>query len=302
VVCAAGNDGRGKVSYPAAYPDSIAVAATQFDESTTFYSNWGKEIDVAAPGGNTRVDQNGDGMMDGVLQNTIVPGDISRNDYLLFMGTSMASPHVAGVAALLVAQGVTDPNAVEKIIKETARKTKAADPENHYGAGIIDAAAALKRQKSHQGSTEWSLGALLAGLVVWSLRRRGLYAGALGVGGVVTTLAVAGGLFFLPWLGLGQVSHIQLLEHGLPDLGGHAYGNPLTYSALIPLVAALLFAGQKKWRGVLAGLALGFAAHFVAQMVNRTTDVSFIPNSLDNLWLGANAAFCTWLGRALLRR
>jgi serine protease len=67
VVCAAGNDGRGKVSYPAAYPHAIAVAATQYDESTTFYSNWGKEIDVAAPGGNTRVDQDGDGQPDGVL-------------------------------------------------------------------------------------------------------------------------------------------------------------------------------------------------------------------------------------------
>jgi hypothetical protein len=42
VVCAAGNDGRGKVSYPAAYPGAFAVAATQYDESTTFYSNWGK--------------------------------------------------------------------------------------------------------------------------------------------------------------------------------------------------------------------------------------------------------------------
>ena len=40
------------------------MAATQFDESTTFYSNWGKEIDIAAPGGNTRVDQNGDGFPD----------------------------------------------------------------------------------------------------------------------------------------------------------------------------------------------------------------------------------------------
>ena len=48
VVCAAGNDGRGRVSYPAAYPYAIAVAATQFDETTTFYSNWGKEIDIAA--------------------------------------------------------------------------------------------------------------------------------------------------------------------------------------------------------------------------------------------------------------
>ena len=62
-----------------ATPACIAVAATQFDETTTFYSNWGAEIDVAAPGGNTRVDQNGDGKPDGVLQNTIVPGNTTQD-------------------------------------------------------------------------------------------------------------------------------------------------------------------------------------------------------------------------------
>ena len=85
VIAAAGNDGRGRVGYPAAYPGVVAVASTQFDETTTFYSNWGKEIDVAAPGGNTRVDQNGDGKPDGVLQHTIVPGNTSQTDYLWFM-------------------------------------------------------------------------------------------------------------------------------------------------------------------------------------------------------------------------
>ena len=54
VVAAAGNEDTSTPSYPAAYPHAIAVAATQFDETTTFYSNWGKEIDIAAPGGNTR--------------------------------------------------------------------------------------------------------------------------------------------------------------------------------------------------------------------------------------------------------
>lgn len=152
VVCAAGNDGRGKVSYPAANAGAIAVAATQFDEATTFYSNWGKEIAVAAPGGNTRVDQNGDGVPDGVLQNTVTPGHIEKQDYLLFMGTSMASPHVAGVAALLVSAGVRDPIAVRRLLETTARRPTSyrGKHDPHYGAGIVDASAALAAAESMQ--------------------------------------------------------------------------------------------------------------------------------------------------------
>ena len=167
VVAAAGNDGRGRVGYPAGYPGVVAVAATQFDETTTFYSNWGKEIDIAAPGGNTRVDQNGDGKPDGVLQNTIVPGNTSKTDYLWFMGTSMASPHAAGVAALVVGAGVTKPDAVEEILLGTARKPKADSQaggrvDDHYGAGIVDAAAALKKTRDGRGAGELGLAGAVA--------------------------------------------------------------------------------------------------------------------------------------------
>ncbi len=186
VVCAAGNDGRGKVSYPAANVGALAVAATQFDETATFYSNWGKEIAVAAPGGNTRVDQNGDGVPDGVLQNTVTPGNIEKQDYLLFMGTSMASPHVAGVAALLVSAGVRDPLEVRLILERTAHRPAAyrgkRDP--HYGAGIVDASAALADaeclrathtdgQRGAYGLFGWL--ALLAGLFLSIRFSRGLF-------------------------------------------------------------------------------------------------------------------------------
>jgi serine protease len=311
VVCAAGNESRGKVGYPAAYPGAIAVAATQYDEATTFYSNYGKDIDVAAPGGNTRVDQNGDGMPDGVLQNTIVIGDPTKDDYFGYMGTSMASPHVAGVAALIVGEGVTDPDMVEKILKDTARKpTNGKYNVEKYGAGIIDAPDAVLKARAQSGGWQLALGLLLAGAVAASARRKGLGV-ALGpsyLGGVVLG---ASGLFFLPYIApaLSSAPVIETLTRGLPSwdlalLGPLGHGNALFFSALVPMGLLAIGYGVPKLRAPLAGLAIGVAAHLAFFAVVPMTQLHYVPGifGLSTIWLAVNAAVCIGLARLALRR
>jgi serine protease len=302
VICAAGNDGQDRVSYPAAYEGAVAIAATQFDETTTFYSNRGKEIDVAAPGGNTRVDQNGDGMPDGVLQNTIVVGDPTKDGYFPFMGTSMASPHAAGVAALIVGAGVTEPDAVEKILKDSARAPKAGKLEaNRYGAGIIDAPGAIKAAKNQQSAGQLGLGLALAAAVAFAARRRA-GASTLGLGyGVGALAGSAGLLFFLPMLGdlgarLASLPGLGALTHGLPSMGMDVFGptafaNPLTFGALLPLALIGFGLGVARLRPLLAGLAAGVAAHLTFHAVAGVTDVRFMV--ADGAWLLVNAAILT---------
>ena len=147
IVAAAGNDGTNVVSYPAAYNDYvIAVGATRFDETLSYYSNYGPSLDVVAPGGDTRVDQNGDGYADGVLQNTFNPNTKKTNDfgYWFFQGTSQATPHVAGLAALLISKGnATIPSNIRTAIQSTADDLGTAGRDDTYGFGLINAPAAL---------------------------------------------------------------------------------------------------------------------------------------------------------------
>jgi len=143
IIAAAGNNG-GAVSYPAAYNQVIAVAATRYDEATANYSNFGPQIDIAAPGGDSSVDQNGDGQPDGVLQQTF-QDSTHRNlfAYYWFDGTSMAAPHVAGVAALLLSQDPSmTPADIKARLQSTAKDRGAPGWDQYYGSGIVDAGAA----------------------------------------------------------------------------------------------------------------------------------------------------------------
>jgi serine protease len=152
VVAASGNDGTESVDYPAAYDDYvIAVGATRYDETRASYSDYGSSLDLVAPGGDVYVDQNEDGYADGVLQQTFKPyvkplkADPTDWGYYFFDGTSMATPHVSGVAALLLAQDSTlTPDQIRDALESTAEDLGASGRDDFYGWGLIDAKAALQ--------------------------------------------------------------------------------------------------------------------------------------------------------------
>ncbi len=148
LIAAAGNNGIASVCYPAAYDDYvIAVGATRYDETLAYYSNYGISLDLVAPGGDLKVDQNGDSYGDGILQQTykkVEDGTIYWG-YSFMEGTSMAAAHVSGVAALLIANGnVSSPAEVRQALESTAKEKGAKGWDKGYGWGIVDAFAALK--------------------------------------------------------------------------------------------------------------------------------------------------------------
>jgi len=145
-VVAAGNSylSGNPVSYPAAETAyCIGVGAIRYDSHRAPYSNTGTYVSVVAPGGDMSVDQNGDGYVDGILQQTF-KSDPTEFAYWFFQGTSMAAPHVSGVAALLASHGVTHPDRIREALERTARDLGPAGRDNEYGWGLIDASAALE--------------------------------------------------------------------------------------------------------------------------------------------------------------
>ncbi len=136
IVAAAGNDGnpRGKgnnVGYPARYDSVIAVAATDKNDKRASFSSTGDTVELAAPGVS--------------INSTSLEGG-----YVAWNGTSMACPHVAGTAALVIAAGITDTSGndlindeVRQLMNDTANDLGADGRDKLYGFGLVDAAAAV---------------------------------------------------------------------------------------------------------------------------------------------------------------
>lgn len=145
VFAAAGNENSPTPSYPASYDNVISVAAVDFNAMRAPYSNFNNRVDLAAPGGDVSKDLNGDGYGDGVLS-TLMDDSTTpiQPIYAFYQGTSMACPHAAGVAALMLAlTPALTPAQVESFLTSTATDLGAVGRDDVYGHGLINAYQAV---------------------------------------------------------------------------------------------------------------------------------------------------------------
>lgn len=296
VVAAAGNSGK-KVGWPAAYPGVVAVSATDDTDKIAWFSSRGPEVAIAAPGV-------------GVTQQTVCNGGRDKCEIFgTFNGTSMASPHVAGVAAMIESLGVTRGDAVRDALFESARAPAGGADPKLYGAGILDGGAAA----SHVFWGHFFLRALalagLAGLVRRRIvKRGGTFARSPGAF-LGACLAGVGLLPFIPISGLlthtGKLhDFVELAMRPLGEWDAILFGAGLhrwllLASALPSIALAALGFASRRIRPLIGGIALGTAA-LLCQMA-YSADVAFVAGeALARAWAAGNALVCLWIARVAL--
>ncbi|AKC80654.1 protease [Xanthomonas arboricola] len=180
VVVAAGNDNSDSAAYtPASCPGVINVAATGITGKRAYYSNYGSNITVSAPGGGAYTNDDastGTTVRAGYVWSTLNTGAHGPGEptYAGYTGTSMASPHIAGVAALVISAAYTAgkaipaPQQIREILTQTSNVFPV-KPTLRIGAGIVDASKAVARAAGVAGGGEeanavmLSRGQILAG-------------------------------------------------------------------------------------------------------------------------------------------
>lgn len=147
IVAAAGNEGTGAPQYPASYDGVISVSATNARPQITPYSSFGDMVDVAAPGGDMSEDLNRDNFGDGIYSTWVSETGGQRVESYGFMqGTSMATPHVSGMLALMKARfpALTPDNVDAALARgQLTADIDAAGWDERTGFGLVDAFKAV---------------------------------------------------------------------------------------------------------------------------------------------------------------
>jgi serine protease len=312
IIAAAGNSNQNSASYPARYPHVVGVAALDSVGIKAPYSNFGAGVDIAAPGGSEAGK---------ILQETINP-ETGESIFEGYQGTSMAAPHVAGVAALVKAAGIKEPDEILNVLKQSSRAVKE-DPLNHFGAGHLDAAAAVKlavrgqitfrdffrwlRDNGYLNPRFWVDGGTIMllpkiGMVIGSyllafiLRNYFPFAWSWSLLGGLT--AGSSGLFFLRGLYIFDLPQwpFRVMGSSIPELGNTIQGssalNPIFASVLIPFILVALFLGHKQWKWVAIGSALGVASCLAVSAVVSPSVMWLGSGVVAQGYLVVNALLC----------
>jgi serine protease len=292
IVAAAGNSGR-SVGWPAAYPGVIAVSATDKNDNIAWFSSRGPEVAIGAPGV-------------AVTQQTICDSGKNKcEQWGVFNGTSMASPHVAGAAALLVGQGVTHPDSVRAILQSTATPK---EDKNLFGAGILEAGNAVARTHWEHVGVRLAALAALAIVLVRRVKQKG---GKVERGNGKVIAALFGSVGLLPFLPLMGVPARSGALRSFAELAMKPFGEWTILFApnlhkWLPLASALpvfgltaLFFGNKHLRPIVGGFALGMAALLVQLGISGETFYA-MGGFMLRIWCAVNALVCFWLARLAL--
>ncbi len=285
IIAAAGNENSNSASYPARYAHVMGVAATDAQGEKAEFSNYGAGVDIAAPGG---------GHGSKIWQETIDP-DTNTPIISGFQGTSMAAPHVAGVAALIKSTGVIAPDEVFAVLQQSVRKIEA-DPQNYYGAGNLDAAAAVKlaqtgkisfndffrwlRDNGYLNLRFWIDGGAIAllpklAMVLGSYLLAFLIRTYIPLGLPLASGIVFGstGLFFMRGFYIFDLPQapFRVLGSSLPELGnaiaGNSILNPMFASVLIPLLLSVVCWSLPKGKWFAVGTSLGVSSCLLVSAV-----------------------------------
>ncbi len=292
--CAAGNSG-GSVGYPAANKGCVAVSASDQNDNLATFSSRGKEVAISAPGV-------------AVTQQTITTGGKGEGQFSAFNGTSMATPHVSAAAALIMSQGVTDPDKVLEILGGSAVEKQDA---SKFGAGILNAESATSSVYMKHLVFRAGFLALFAFILLTVLKKhnKSLVTGPSQMVAIAGAVASSVGvLFFLPLLGalpyLGSFRWLgELLSRPLGewDLVWHtSLHSWLPLASALPsfLLVALGF-HRPALRALAGGLAVGTAAYLT--QIAWSGESQFVFGTLMmRVWAMVNVVACLWVAKNTL--